>query len=79
MKRQSNGLMKSNETSYIAIASDIIHPAHINLIEKASEKGLLTIGVLTDQAIATYKRLPSLSIKDRILMAKSIKFTRRAR
>ena len=65
--------MKNKKTSYIAIASDIIHPAHIDLIEKASKKGLLTIGVLTDQAIATYKRLPSLSIKDRLLMAKSIK------
>ncbi len=63
----------NKKTSYIAIASDTINPAHINLIDKASKKGKLTIGVLTDQAIATYKRLPSLSINDRIVMAESIK------
>ena len=63
----------NKKTSYIAIASDNINPAHINLINKASKKGKLIIGVLTDQAIATYKRLPSLSINDRIVMAESIK------
>ena len=73
MKRLNNGLIENKKISYIAIASDIIHPAHINLIEKASEKGNLIIGVLTDEAIAAYKRLPSLSIKDRIVMAQSIK------
>ena len=63
----------NKKTSYIAIASDNINPAHINLINKASKKGKLIIGVLTDQAIATYKRLPSLSVKDRLVMAQSIK------
>ena len=73
MMRVNNGLIENKKISYLAIASDVIHPAHINLIEKASEKGNLIIGVLTDEAIATYKRLPSLSIKDRIVMAESIK------
>ena len=73
MRRLNNGLIENKKISYIAIASDVIHPAHINLIEKASEKGSLIIGVLTDEAISTYKRLPSLSIKDRIVMAESIK------
>jgi len=72
MKRAGNGSL-NKKISYIAIASDVIHPAHINLIEKASKKGSLIVGVLTDQAIATYKRLPSLSLTDRIVMAESIK------
>ena len=72
MKRPSNGSI-NKKISYIAIASDVIHPAHINLIEKASKKGSLIVGVLTDQAIATYKRLPSLSITDRMAMDESIK------
>ena len=73
MKRPSNGSLDKDKISYIAIASDVIHPAHIDLIEKASKRGSLIIGVLTDQAIATYKRLPSLSVKDRLVMAQSIK------
>jgi phosphoenolpyruvate phosphomutase len=61
------------KTSYIAIASDVIHPGHLNLINKAAELGSLIIGVLTDKAIASYKRLPSLSFQDRVTMARSIK------
>ena len=38
MKRPSNGLMDKDKISYIAIASDVIHPAHIDLIEKHLRK-----------------------------------------
>ena len=62
-----------NEYSYIAIASDAINPAHIKLIEKASECATLIVGVLSDSAIASYKRLPSLSLKERIKLVESLK------
>ena len=57
---------------YIAISADILHHGHINLIKKASEYGDLTVGVLTDEAIATYKRLPVLSYENRCEVIKNI-------
>lgn len=57
---------------YIAISADILHHGHINLIKKASEYGDLTVGVLTDEAIATYKRLPVLSYENRCEIIKNI-------
>ncbi len=47
------------------MSADIIHNGHINLIKKAAELGDLTVGVLTDEAIATYKRYPLMGIEER--------------
>lgn len=57
---------------YIAISADILHHGHINLIKKASEYGDLTVGVLTDEAIATYKRLPVLNYENRSEIIRNI-------
>jgi len=57
---------------YIAISADILHHGHINLIKKASEYGTLTVGVLTDEAIATYKRLPVLNYEERTFIIRNI-------
>ena len=43
---------------YIGMSADLIHPGHINIIKKAAQLGEVTVGVLTDKAIASYKRLP---------------------
>jgi len=57
---------------YIAISADILHHGHINLIKKASQYGDLTVGVLTDEAIATYKRLPVLNFEERCFIIENI-------
>lgn len=57
---------------YIAISADILHHGHINLIKKAAELGDLTVGVLTDEAIATYKRLPVLDFDERCFIINNI-------
>lgn len=43
---------------YVAMSADLIHPGHINVINRAAELGEVTVGLLTDQAIASYKRVP---------------------
>ena len=43
---------------YLAMSADIIHIGHLNIIKEAAKYGNLTVGVLTDKAIASYKRLP---------------------
>lgn len=58
---------------YIGMSADLIHPGHLNIIKKASEYGELTVGVLTDKAIASYKRLPYMSYEQRAEIVSNIK------
>lgn len=58
---------------YVGMSADLVHPGHINLISKAAELGDLTVGLLTDQAIASYKRLPFLEYAQREQVVKNIK------
>jgi phosphoenolpyruvate phosphomutase / 2-hydroxyethylphosphonate cytidylyltransferase len=54
-------------SAYVGMTADILHPGHINIIEQARQygDGDLTIGLLTDAAIADYKRLPLLTYEQR--------------
>ena len=56
---------KRAKTVYVAMSADLIHPGHLNIINTARELGEVTVGLLTDQAIASYKRLPFLSFEQR--------------
>lgn len=58
---------------YVAMCADFIHPGHINIIENARELGELTVGLLTDKAIASYKRLPLLTYEQRKKIVENIK------
>ena len=58
---------------YIALSSDIIHSGHINIIEEGAKYGDVIIGMLTDEAIATYKRLPILDYETRKKVVENIK------
>ena len=58
---------------YVAMSADILHIGHLNIIEEASKYGDLTVGVLTDKAIASYKRLPYLTYENRSKTVASIK------
>lgn len=58
---------------YVAMSADIIHPGHLNIIKQAGEYGSVIVGVLTDRAIASYKRLPYLDYEQRALIVSSLK------
>ena len=55
------------------MSADIIHVGHLNIIKEAAKLGDLTVGVLTDEAIASYKRLPTLNYENRSETVASIK------
>tara|TARA_B100001123_G_C15317402_1_gene1026649 strand:+ start:369 stop:1679 length:1311 start_codon:yes stop_codon:yes gene_type:complete len=57
--------MKNRKTVYVALTADSIHHGHMKIIEKAREYGDIIIGLLTDQAVAEYKRLPYLNFQQR--------------
>lgn len=61
------------KTVYVGMSADLIHPGHLNIIRKAAELGEVTIGLLTDEAIASYKRLPYMTYEQRRIVVESIK------
>lgn len=58
---------------YVGMSADIIHPGHLNIIREAQKYGSVIVGVLTDEAIASYKRLPYLDYEQRALVVQNLK------
>jgi phosphoenolpyruvate phosphomutase len=50
--------MKKIKTVYVGMSADLVHPGHINILKEAEKIGNVTVGLLTDRAIASYKRVP---------------------
>jgi phosphoenolpyruvate phosphomutase len=59
-------------TVYVGMSADLVHPGHLNIIAKARELGEVTIGLLTDAAIASYKRLPYMTYEQRRVVVENI-------
>jgi phosphoenolpyruvate mutase len=57
---------------YLGMSADLIHPGHVSIIQKAAELGEVTIGLLTDAAIASYKRLPYMSFDQRLAVVSAL-------
>jgi len=61
------------KTIYLGLRGDIIHPGIINIIKEGAKHGEVLIGLLTDSAIASHKRLPFLSYEQRLEVLQNIK------
>ena len=61
------------KTVYIGMSADLVHPGHMNIIQIGRRLGEVTVGLLTDAAIASYKRLPYLTYEQRRLVIENIK------
>lgn len=61
------------KTVYVGMSADLVHPGHMNILKEASKLGVVTVGLLTDQAIASYKRLPFLNYDQRKEVVENIK------
>ena len=62
-----------SKSVYVAMSADLVHPGHLNVIRKAGELGDVTIGLLTDSAIASYKRLPYMTFEQRKEVVENLK------
>ena len=59
---------------YIGMSADLLHPGHLNIIEEARKiGGEIIIGLLTDKAIASYKRLPYMTYEQRKIVVENVK------
>lgn len=61
-----------SRTVYMCFSTDIIHSGHIAIIRKAGRLGRLIIGVLSDEAVISYKRFPLLPYSERKALFENI-------
>ena len=66
--------MKKNKKVYVGLSADILHAGHINILKTASQYGNVIVGLLTDEAIASYKKIPYLDFKKRKVIVENIKY-----
>ena len=71
MKKTKNSIV------YVVLSADILHEGHINILKTANKLGKVIVGLLTDQAIASYKKIPHLSYKQREIVLKNMKYVKR--
>ena len=62
-----------NRTVYMCFSTDMIHSGHIAIIRKAEKLGKLIVGVLSDEAIISYKRFPLMPFEERKAMFENVK------
>lgn len=61
-----------NRTVYMCFSADMVHSGHISIIKKASRLGRVIIGVLSDEAVASYKRYPLMPFEERKTLFENI-------
>ena len=64
---------EKRKSVYMCFSTDLIHQGHLHIIRRAADLGELTVGVLTDEVIASYKRYPLLPLEERMEMFAAIK------
>ncbi|MDC0480907.1 phosphoenolpyruvate mutase [Candidatus Pelagibacter sp.] len=69
--------MKKSKTVYVGLSADILHKGHINILKIANSYGNVCVGLLTDQAIASYKNIPYLDYEKRKVVVENIKYVKR--
>jgi len=67
---------KNSKTVYVALSADILHEGHINILKTAKKYGQVIVGLLTDEAISSYKNIPTLDYFQREIVVKNIKFVK---
>ena len=58
---------------YVAMCADLLHHGHINIIKESRKLGEVVVGLLTDEAIASYKRVPLIPYEQRKIIVENIK------
>jgi len=62
---QNRILQMKKKSVYMCFSADIIHAGHIRIINRAAELGNLTVGILSDEAVSSYRRFPILQYEAR--------------
>ncbi len=65
--------MSEQKTVYVGMSADLLHHGHLNIINTARELGYVIIGLVTDEALVSYKRLPLIPYNQRKVIVENIK------
>lgn len=66
-------LLEVNErTVYMCFSTEYIHSGHVAIINKARRLGRLIVGVLSDEAVASFKRFPLIPFEERKALLENI-------
>ena len=65
--------MDKKELVYVPMAVDILHPGHINIIKEAAKYGKIIVGLFSDEAIKSYKRVPYMNYEMRKIIIENVK------
>ena len=68
---------KYNKKVYVGLSADILHEGHINILKIAKKYGDVIVGLLTDEAIASYKNIPYLNYEKRKIVLENIKYVKK--
>jgi phosphoenolpyruvate phosphomutase len=60
------------KTVYIAMSADLLTPNHVAIIQEARTLGEVTVGLLTDSAVAGYQRLPYMPFEQRKIVLENM-------
>lgn len=64
-----------NDIAYCGMCADVLHVGHINLLWAASRLGCrVMVGLLTDEAISSYKPPPLVPYGQRKIIVESLRF-----
>ena len=69
--------MNHKKKVYVGLSADILHKGHINILKIANSYGDVYVGLLTDQAIASYKNIPYLDYEKRKVVLENIKYVKK--
>lgn len=61
------------KVAYVGMSADLVHPGHLNVLKEAAKLGDVMVGLLTDDAIASYKRLPYMTYEQRRAVVENLK------
>ena len=62
-----------NRTVYMCFATDIVHSGHIAILKEAQKLGRVIVGVLSDEAIVSYRRRPLVPLAERMKLFQNMK------
>ena len=62
---------------YVGLSADILHEGHINILKVAYKLGDVIVGLLTDEAIISYKKIPHLNFRQREIVLQNIKYVKK--
>ena len=62
----------NGRTVYMCFSTEYIHTGHIAIIRRAKRLGRLTVGVLSDEAVASFRRFPLMPFEERKALVANI-------